>query len=383
MQEIKENDIRELINQGSEAGGCVSIYMPTHRKHPENQQDPIRFKNLAKTALEQLQNSELFTPEEVSDIENKLSALESDREFWNHRTDGLAWLFRQGKVRIFEFQRPVPELVVVSSSLHIKPLIRIVQTSDRYHVLALTRHTAELYAGTRDAVDKVELDAVPATMQEVLGEELTDPHLAVASYGGSERVMHHGHGSKTDEVDKDRDRYFRAVAEAVEKNWSNPTRLPIVLVALEQHHAPYHKVSSDKYLLDQGVSKDPSAMSTDEIRSSTWEVMRGYFDNELAGDIDRLNEAAAQNKGSSVITDLVREASNGRIELLLLEEDGKLPGKVNWDTGEIFDSTLCNPKVDDVLDDVAEMVIGRGGSVRIVRSGSLQSPSKIVGIFRY
>ena len=25
---------------------CLSLYQPTHRSHPENQQDPIRFRNL-------------------------------------------------------------------------------------------------------------------------------------------------------------------------------------------------------------------------------------------------------------------------------------------------------------------------------------------------
>ena len=27
---------------------CLSLYQPTHRCHPENQQDPIRFRNLVK-----------------------------------------------------------------------------------------------------------------------------------------------------------------------------------------------------------------------------------------------------------------------------------------------------------------------------------------------
>jgi hypothetical protein len=27
---------------------CLSLYQPTHRRHPENLQDPIRYKNLLK-----------------------------------------------------------------------------------------------------------------------------------------------------------------------------------------------------------------------------------------------------------------------------------------------------------------------------------------------
>jgi hypothetical protein len=33
---------------------CLSLYEPTHRHHPDNQQDPIRFRNLVKTMEESL-----------------------------------------------------------------------------------------------------------------------------------------------------------------------------------------------------------------------------------------------------------------------------------------------------------------------------------------
>ncbi|TVR67101.1 MAG: hypothetical protein EA420_00995, partial [Candidatus Competibacteraceae bacterium] len=47
------------LNQDAAAGlwnecdpPCLSLFQPTHRNHPDNQQDPIRFKNLVK-ALEE------------------------------------------------------------------------------------------------------------------------------------------------------------------------------------------------------------------------------------------------------------------------------------------------------------------------------------------
>jgi hypothetical protein len=357
--------------------------MPTHRKHPHHQQNPIRFKNLARTAVEQLRDAEGITPDQVSAIEKELDNLESDREFWNHRTDGMAWLYRDGKSYLFDFQREVPERVVVADSLHIKPLIRIVQSAERYHVLALTRHSAKMFAGTRDALDAVEIPAVPATMQDALGEEVTEPHLGAASYGGVGQTMFHGHGGKEAEVDKDRDRYFRMVAEAVEKHWSNPSQQPLVLVALDENHAPYHRVSDDRFLLDQGVRKDPESMSHDALRAATWEVVRQYFDQQVREDVERLGNAQASRKGSDVVSDIAREAAIGRVELLLLEEGARLPGHIDWETGEITEAELNNSAVDDVMDDVAEMVIARGGTVRILRPDSLQNESKIGAIYRY
>ncbi len=383
MIDITDDVLQELSRSGQEATACVSIYMPTHRRHPENEQDPIRFKNLAKSALEQVRRSEIFTPEAISLIESELANLTEDRAFWNHRTDGLAWFYREGMCQTFDLQQAADELVVVADSLHIKPLIRATQSADRYHVLALTRKSADLYAGTKDRIDQVHVSEVPGTIEEALGEELTEPHLSAASYGGSGQTMFHGHGSKDDEVDKDRDRFFRIIAAAIEKYWSNPSQLPLVLVALDEHHAHFRRVSKDRFLLEEGVQKDPASMKPDELRASVWEVMRQRIDSQVDEFVSRFSSAQADHKGSAVVSDIVREAANGRVELFLLEEDAKLPGTVNWDTGEITETALSNPRVDDVLDDLAEMVIARGGRVRILQAGSLQTASKVGAIYRY
>jgi hypothetical protein len=383
MIEMTDDVLQELSGGGQGSTACVSIYMPTHRRHPDNQQDPIRFKNLAKSALERVRRSKIFTPEAISLIETELANLVEDRAFWNHRTDGLAWFYREGKCQAFDLQQPVDELVIVADSFHIKPLIRATQNADRYHILALTRNSATLYAGTKDRIDEVHVAEVPGTIEEALGKELTEPHLSAASYGGSGQTMFHGHGSKDDEVDKDRDRFFGIVSAAIEKHWSNPSQLPLVLVALAEHQAHFRRFSKDRFLLEEGIQKDPASMKPDELRASVWEIMRQRFDSQVDQYVSRFGNAQADHKGSAVVSDLAREAANGRVELFLLEDGARLPGKVNWDTGEITETALSGPHVDDVLDDLAEMVIARGGRVRMLNAGSLKTASKVGAIYRY
>ena len=62
---------------------------------------------------------------------------------------------------------------------------------------------------------------VPRTISEALGDELTESHLTVASYGGvggESTPMHHGHGGKKDEGQIDAERFFRAIDRAVLKH---------------------------------------------------------------------------------------------------------------------------------------------------------------------
>src|SRR5688500_18503047 len=98
---------------------CVSLYQPTNRRYPENQQDPIRFRNLTKSLEQSLRQK--YTTREVTPLLELFQALADDQEFWNHTLDGLAVLGAPGLFRVYRLQRLVPEFVVVADSFHIKP----------------------------------------------------------------------------------------------------------------------------------------------------------------------------------------------------------------------------------------------------------------------
>jgi hypothetical protein len=98
---------------------CVSLYQPTHRRRPENQQDPIRFRNLLKTAEASLRQR--YPAHEVQALMQPFEALAIDRNFWNHTLDGLAILGALGFFLTFRLQRPVREFCVVADSFHVKP----------------------------------------------------------------------------------------------------------------------------------------------------------------------------------------------------------------------------------------------------------------------
>jgi hypothetical protein len=201
MRQITADQLNGLLSNYEPP--CISLYQPTHRHHPDNHHDPIRYRNL----LQKMEHSlgEKYPTREARTLLDKFQPLARDDEFWTHRTHGLAILCSPGMFQVFELQRTVPELLIVADSFHTKPLLRVLQSADRYQVLALDRHKAKLYEGNRDALDEVELaEGVPGTIEEALGEELTEPHLTVASYGarggrgGAHGVpsMHHGHGQK-------------------------------------------------------------------------------------------------------------------------------------------------------------------------------------------
>src|SRR5699024_4134156 len=140
---------------------------------------------------------------EVEQLLKPFHDLAYDFEFWQNTEKGLAVLRTKDFFKVIGLQTPVDQVAVVSDSFHSKPLRKYLQTLEPYHVLAVSLHRIQFYEGNRHALVEVELASeVPATITEALGEELTEKHLIVSSgaSGVNGPSIHHGQGSKSDEV---------------------------------------------------------------------------------------------------------------------------------------------------------------------------------------
>lgn len=369
---------------------CISLYQPTHRHFPANQQDPIRYRNLLKELEKSL--GEKRPKAGVRSSLERFYALTDDQSFWNHRTDGLAILSSPEIFNVFELQRTVPERAIVADSFHTKPLVRIVQSADRYQVLSVGRHEAQLYEGNRDALDPIESPEVPATVSQALGEELTEPHLTVSSYGRGSGAPHaphgepsisHGHGSRKDETDIDRDRFFRAVDRAVLEHHSRLSSLPLILAALPEYHSHFRELSHNPFLMPEGIAVDPSALSIDQLRAQAWQVMEPYYRKRLEKLIGDYRLALSQRLGSDDVEEVAQAAIAGRVQFLLINGDKEVPGKLDATSGQIVAGDLAHPEIDDVLDDLATVVLKSKGEVVVLPESQLPSDSGLAAVYRY
>jgi Bacterial archaeo-eukaryotic release factor family 3 len=363
---------------------CLSLYQPTHRCYPENQQHPIRFRNLVKSMEQSLRQK--CTARAVEALLDPFLALADDRDFWNHTLDGLAVLAAPGLFRVYRLQRLVPELVVVADTFHIKPLMRVLQSADRYQVLGLNRREIKLYEGNRDALDEIDLaPGIPRTITEALGEEITEPHMTVASYGmgAGGPAMRHSHGSKKDELDKDLERFFRAADRAVLQHHSKPSGLPLILAALTEYHSLFRQVSQNPFLMADGIDIHPDALPGDALRDRAWRVVEPQYLARLAGLVEEFGRAKSKGLGSDELAPVAEAAVTGRVATLLIEAEGRIPGRIDYPSGRIEFRDLAHPEVDDLLDDVGELVVNKGGQVVIVPADRMPTRTGIAAIYRF
>jgi hypothetical protein len=384
MKLLTREMIQELLS--SSQAPCLSLYMPTHRSHPENLQDPTRFKNLVK----QIEGSLLqkHSEEEVRKFIEPFESIGNDYSFWNHAMDGLAVLSSAELFKVIKLPIAVEELAIVADSFHTKPLRKYLQSVDRYHVLGLSLHEIRLFEGNRHSLVEVELDGdVSKTITEALGDELTDKHTTVASYGGAggeSSGMHHGHGGKKEEMGKDAERFFRVVATDIHENYSKPTGWPLILAALPEHHSLFQKVSKNPLLLPSGITMNPSSVSTDKLINLAWKVMEPEYLLKLKNLTDRFRQAQTNGKGSDDIKEVAEAAVEGRVDTLLVEADRIIAVRItNLVTGNTQKKDLSNPKVDDLLDDMGELVTKMGGQVMVLPPEKMPSQTGLAAIFRY
>lgn len=373
---------------------CLSLYQPTHRHHPENMQDPIRYRH-GVNALEASLRQQ-YSAAETRGLLQPFETLANDHDFWRHTLDGLAVLGGASLFRVFRLQRAVPELAIVAGTFHTKPLRRFLQSVGRYQVLELSRHRVQLFEGDRNVLDEITLGtAVPATIGDALGDELTDPHLTSSSYGGLGSVhgggfqgsgntaMRHGHGGKKDEVDGDTERFFRAVDRAVLEHHSKPSGLPLMLAALPEYHHAFHQLSHNPQLLEVGLPFNPERVPIDELRERAWDAVGPRYVAQQQAWADAFGAARSRGLGSDDLAQVAQAAAAGRVARLLIESGRQIGGTLDRASGGIEVGPLRSPDVDDLLDDLGELVETMGGEVVVLPAERMPVDTGLAATFRY
>ena len=354
---------------------CISIYMPTHRHTTATNQDKILFKNQIQKAERIL--GEKYSKKEVDKILEPLYDLEQDNMFWNRTKDGIAMLLNRQHFIIYNLYRDIQELTVVSDHFHIRPLIRVYQSADKYYVLGVNRKLFKLYYGDRYGLRELELpEGTPIKIEDVLGDQYTSPGRVIVSGGG----VSFGTGSKKDEVPKDTEKYLRYVDKFVWENYSKPANAPLVLLSLDEYQGDFRKMSNNKYLVDEGIKKDFESMDIESIRKESWKIIENIYLGETEKLVNLFNSEHGKGLASDNINDIARKAVEDRIKVILIESDKLTPGKVNLETGEV---EIIEDAINYILDDISEMVLRAKGEVVMLPKERMPTDTGVAAIYRY
>jgi hypothetical protein len=359
---------------------CVSIYMPMERAKPPAAANPRLFRDLVEQACAEMERR--YRGKDARAMAGRIHSLVPDDHFWVGPRDALAVFASRDVLRAIDLQQRVDATVSVADTFHVKPLIRMLEVDRRYHVLALTMREVRVFEGDQNGLRRLDASGVPQN-PEVVSKMRLNHQVDSATDLATPDTQYPNEGSAPAAVSTER--FMQAVDKAVWEQFSRDSGLPLILVADEKTNALFRSVSSNPRLQQEGSTLDPKGIDAARLHRETWRLIEPRFRREAQQLAERFLAAQAHRRGSAQLEAVAGAAAVGRVDTLLVDAARQIPGRLEpRDAGVQFrPADLRDPAADDVLDDLAEMVLRADGAVLVLPPDLMPTDTGLAAIYRY
>lgn len=362
---MNQDDVKFL--QSIQSYPSVSILLTTHRSAPENQQDPIRVKNLTNDAKERLQVD--FSERELTSVLAQLDQAVESIDY-SHTLDGLAIFANQELYRVYYQAFSFEDRVVVDETFATRDLVFALNRTPRYWVLAMSENSTNLFAGVLDNLDEVGTSESPLTNTES-GDSIKLPdsqEMNTSANRGDD--LHHQYLHK---------------ADAVLTTLMATDPLPLVLVGIDRYFSLFNEVSAHKDAVIATLSGNHDKTSPHDLGKLIYPIIQDALTEQRKAALERLENAIGAQLCASGMEEAWRMAQEGRGDLLLIEEGFRYPARVDSSGIKLVsaDDLTAIDVMDDAVDELIEAVMGKGGKVVFVDDETLENHQRVALILRY
>lgn len=366
------DDLRNLL--APRTGPCISLFLPLPRHGAELAMAPVRFRNLVRRAEAFL--AERYDAKRIRELIAPLAGLAEAVDVFTPGPEGLAAFRADGVLETYRLWPPPPERAVVADSFHVKPLLRSLQDRSRYHVLALGSRRVALYDGSERGLVPRALPGLPAPLEPTAAGERRGG--GRAARGGPGKVPAEGDGGRREETL----RLFRAADAALRE--ALPGATPILLAGSGSVLPAFREICTHPAVFAEGIEGAVDDVAVDELHERTLPAARRALEARDARLVEDFRKAQDRGLGSDVLTAVAEAAVAGRVRRLVVAGGKTLFGRVDRETGEVtLHAGQSGPQDDDVLDDLAETVLARGGEVFLLDAAKMPNEAAAVAIYRW
>lgn len=353
----------QLLKLANETNSpSITIAFNTHRTIPDNQQDPIKLKNLVKEAEERLLDS--YTKRDIADVLEKLEALPDQLEVHKNLESLNIFLSKD----TFEFIRtniPVTnEGVWLDDTFHIRPLIKAMNRVTEYLVLYLTKKGVHLYLAINDSI-----------VREIENEDFP--------YTENNYNLSHLFSEADDETNKIRE-FYNQVDKAVQR--ANPEgTLQCLVVATDDNYGSFIAEADNPSTYLGNISVDfNSPTQKNEFMEAAGEFIKNTQHENRTRAIQEMNEAIGKGQVVTDLQEVYQAAIDGRGDLLIVHQDFQQPVRMKDDRNfEIVDDPTAPDVLDDIISTIAWEVISKKGKVVFTGQDDIKELGKVVLKTRY
>jgi hypothetical protein len=345
---------------------AVSVLTPTHRREPDNAQDPVRLRNVVAEAKKQLEADPSVTRERRTDVVEQLERALAEVDL-AHAEDGLAIFAAPGEHQVWSLARTVPERVVLSDTFLTRNLVAAQASERPFWVLAVSADRVTLWSGGAGHVVEDHSEGFPlARDRENFDAERQEQIGDMPSTFRDEGTRH----------------FLRDADTAVS-------------AVLREQPRPLYVTGETAALsaLDEigTVTKDavhvPHGGLAHGTPNTVWQAVRPLIaaeERKLTDEVAReLVTARGRKAFAAGVDEVWQNASDGRIGLLAVEENYRVTVRDDGGDHLIPAESGDLDAREDIVDEIVERCLDTGAEVRFVPDGSLEDAKGIAGVLRY
>lgn len=229
----------------------------------------------------------------------------------------------------------VHDLTVVADSFHIKPLIKIKNLERGFFLVSMTSRAINVF------IDN-------------------DGHLLrLDSYRNDS-------GGEINQKRESKD-FFLHAAQELNKLFTS-YQVPIILAGVRDHLGHMKRLLPQSMLMNDSIIGNVEKMKTTELRERVIEILQPFYQKQELKSQTDIDAAVSKDLALFYLEDIARSAVYGKIRKLFVVEDKYVWGSINRSTGEItITPKQINTHDDDILDDLCQLVLSKGGDVEVVK----------------
>ncbi|MBP2279583.1 hypothetical protein H4W00_000396 [Psychrobacter sp. PL19] len=360
----------------TKANPAVSIFVKTHREHPENEKDPIALKNQLKVAEERLIKE--YDKRTATTILDKIHA-EIKELNHNYNLDTLAVFASTDDVQIVRMPIDTVERVVISDRFATRDLVRDMASAVHYYTVVLTRDKARLIEASNDrVVVEMDKDSNSQNHMESIPFPIENNSLYTTGDGGSDR--------SADNENSYLKEFFNRVDKSVQELWGEH-KMPLVIVGDARNISYYQDVCDrpDNIIATVSNLTELEEGNAQHIIDGVQEAVEKYRTSLHEAALSEIDKARGAQMLRTDLQEVYRAAYQGAGETLYVRRGYMQPAKIDETAQTLImaDDTATEGVTDDAIGEIIEHVIHNGGKAVFMPKDIMGEDQPIALVTRY
>jgi hypothetical protein len=266
--------------------------------------------------------------------------------------------------RVINIPTAVNQTCVVATSFHVKPLLRWMQTDSEFLILGINENSASLYHGSQNSLNLVDTVFFP---------EVVDYNIDVGDYKSLKSIRN------------------KKIKQAKALKWlsdwivditeiSNPK---LFIAGKPELVDSFNKISQYKNVSKNFDWPHFRADKISEIAAAIRILQRKELISMFDHTMVEFYQAEDLNQANKNIFNIARAAVRGKISKLIIADGVNIFGKLDRNTGGLsIHPADLDHEDDDLLDDLAQEVLARGGEVIVANREQIPKGRPILAILK-